>query len=89
METKELITKEDFNPLKDIKPTHALITSVDFSSGKKANIVTLFNCTDFSFEEVNIGVNTGISRQTGLGIIDRNSTLYKLENGILKQTIKF
>ena len=59
METSILNIKEESNyeSLKEVLASHALVTNVDFSNGKKSSIVTLFNCSDFSFEEIKIGVD--------------------------------
>lgn len=77
------------SPVSDISASHALVTNVAFSSGKTSSIVTLFNCKDFSFEEVNIGVNTALNRQDWLGIIDKKTVLYQFINGRLKKSLEF
>lgn len=77
------------SPVADISASHALVTNVAFSNGKTSSIVTLFNCKDFSFEEVKIGVDTGLERQDWLGIITTKSILYQFINGKLKKSIEF
>lgn len=72
-----------------IQASHALVTNVEFISGKKSSIVTLFNCSDFSFEEVKIGVDTGLNRQNWLGIMNYNSTLYRFVKGKIQKVSGF
>ena len=60
-----LITNNEIDlnsPVSELSASHALVTNVQFLNGKKSSIVTLFNTKDFSFEEINIGVNTALNR---------------------------
>lgn len=87
-----LITSNEIDlnsPVSEISASHALVTNIKFLNGKNSSIVTLFNTKDFSFEEVKIGVDTGLNRQDWLGIIDTKTILYKFQNGRLKKSIEF
>lgn len=81
--------ESSYSSVSGIQASHALVTNVEFSSGKKSSIVTLFNCSDFSFEEIKIGVDTGLHRQGWLGIIDYKSTLYRFFKGKLQKASCF
>lgn len=71
----------------NIKPSHAIVTKVEFENGKNASIVTLFDCTEFDFEEVNKGVSVTLANHKGLA--SRQATLYKINNGNLKEAVVF
>lgn len=88
-DTSRQIDVKVSSPVSDIQASHALVTNVEFASGKKSSIVTLFNASDFSFEEINIGVNTALNRQNWLGIIDIKTILYRFNNGMLTKAIEF
>ena len=77
------------SPVSEINASHALVTNVKFINGSNASIVTLFNTADFSFEEINIGVNTALNRQDWLGIIAKKTIMYKFINGKLKKALEF
>lgn len=89
------ITQNQSNPLINVTeensellkaPTHALITNVILKNGNNAPIITMFNCADFSFEEIKIGVDTAINRhdKIQLDAVSKQSTLYRVNNGNLK-----
>lgn len=75
--------------ISNMQASHALVTNVDFLNGKKSSIVTLFNSSDFSFEEIKIGVDTGLNRQDWLGITNYKSILYRFIDGKIKRIIEF
>lgn len=77
------------SPVSDISASHALVTNVKFSNGKTSSVVTLFNRADFSFEEMNIGVNTALNRQYWLGIVETKTIFYRFLNGRLKKVTEF
>lgn len=82
---EESIIDSSYESLSEVNVSHALVTNVEFSSGKTSSIVTLFNCSDFSFEEIKIGVDTSLHRQNWLGIANKGSTLYRFINGKIKK----
>lgn len=75
--------------LKNLTVSHALVTNVEFESGKKSSVITLFNNSDLSFEEMNIGVTTSLKRQSYLGIEKVKTTFYSLKNGVLNKLCEF
>ncbi|MDI6051179.1 hypothetical protein QLS31_15225 [Flavobacterium sp. XS2P24] len=75
------------NALSGITASHAIVTNVEFLNGKSTSIVTLFNCSEFDFEEVNRGI--GITLSNHLGLASKQATLYRLNNGKLQETAIF
>ncbi|MDX6190203.1 hypothetical protein SGQ83_12650 [Flavobacterium sp. Fl-318] len=67
-------------------PSHALITNVVLRNGKIAPIITMFNCIDFDFEEMKIGVDMALNRQEQFRKNARSiqTTLCRVELGKLK-----
>lgn len=84
--SNELAVIED---LKNLTVSHALVTNVEFESGKKSSVITLFNNADLSFEEMKIGVTTSLKRQSYLGIKKEKTTFYSLKNGVLNYCTEF
>lgn len=67
--------------------THALITNVELSNGKKSQVITLFNLHEVGFEEVNIGVANALSMQEH--ILSMQSTLNVIKDGKPKESLWF
>jgi hypothetical protein len=67
--------------------THALITNVELTNGKKSQVVTLFNFKDVGFEEVYIGVYNALSMQEH--ITSMQSTLNVITDGKPKETARY
>ncbi|MBD3724256.1 MAG: hypothetical protein IE891_05615 [Flavobacteriaceae bacterium] len=72
-------------------PSHALVTTIELKNGKIVPIITMFNDSQIDFEEVNIGVNTMIKRNSFLnGLMkSKQNVLYKNNNGVLRRGIVF
>lgn len=67
--------------------THALITNVELSNGKKSQVVTLFNFKEVGFEEVNIGLANALSMQQHISSMQ--STLNVIKDGQLEESSFF
>lgn len=78
------------NPVSGVKASHALITKIELESGKTTSIVTLFDCSEISFEEVNLGITKAlVSGASFENYVSKEASLYALKNGALKQQITF
>jgi hypothetical protein len=82
----EMATTQDVN---SVKASHALVTNVELENGKKSSIVTLFNNSEFSFEEINVGVNTSLENHDWLKISKIKASLHLLKNGRLEYLHSF
>lgn len=90
-QNNNLVATTNFDSTAMKAPTHALITNVELKNGKTSPIITMFNCREINFEEVNIGVTTTLSRQNQFqgGFISRESKLYRLKEGELEFITEF
>ncbi len=90
-QNNNLVALTNFDSTAMNAPTHALITHVELKNGKVAPIITMFNCSEIDFEEVNIGVTTTLSRQNKFngGFISRVSKLYRLKKGEIELITEF
>jgi len=43
---------------------HSIVTDIELSNSKKTQIITIFNNSEINFEEMVIGINTAINRQS-------------------------
>lgn len=57
----EIVQKETVIP--NVNLRHAFFSEIELKNGKKTQIITVFNNNDISFEEMEIGLNTSLSRQ--------------------------
>ncbi|AMA48093.1 hypothetical protein [Flavobacterium covae] len=84
------LNQENNNPVSGVTASHALITKIELESGKTTSIVTLFDCSEISFEEVNLGITKAlVSGASFENYVSKEASLYALKNGALKQQITF
>lgn len=71
--------------------SNAVVTNVQLRNGKTASIVTLFNSSEFSFEDINIGVTTGLNREHKFNnsIVSKQSAMFSIKNSALKLMARF
>jgi hypothetical protein len=69
----------------------ALVTNVELRNGKTTSIVTLFNSSEFSFEDISIGVTTALNRESEFedSILSKQSALFSIKNSALKLISRF
>jgi len=68
-----------------------LVTDLELKNGKKTQILTIFNNQDVEHEEVTIGLNTAINRQSEFykNIKSAQHTLCSIKSGKLKPFMFF
>ncbi len=78
------------NSTEGITASHALVTEIELNNGRKTAIVTLFDCSEISFEEVNLGITKALVNGASFeNYVSKEASLYALKNGALKQQITF
>ena len=65
---------------------NAIVSNIELKNGKQTQIITIFNSNEINFEEMVIGVNTTIRRQSKFynNIKSIQNTFNEIENGKLK-----
>lgn len=66
---------------------NALITEVEFKTGEKTKMITLFNTLEIGFEEVNLGVKRAL--ECSHKVKSMHSSLCTVKSGIIKENIRF
>lgn len=71
--------------------SNAVVTNVQLRNGKTASIVTLFNSSEFSFEDINIGVTTAINRESKFNdsVVSKQSAMFSIKDSALKLMARF
>ena len=72
--------------LKQVNFKNAIVSNIELKNGITTQIITIFNSNEINFEEMVIGINTAVYRQSEFynNIKSIQNTFSSIRNGILK-----
>lgn len=84
-ETIKIQTTQE-NELNQVNFKNAIVSSIELKDGTNTQIITIFNSNEINFEEMVIGINTAVYRQSEFynNIKSIQNTFSSINNGNLK-----
>ena len=85
MQKTEIQTTQEIE-LNQVNFKNAIVSSIELKNGTNSQIITIFNSNEINFEEMVIGINTAVYRQSEIynNIKSIQNTFSSIKNGNLK-----
>ena len=85
MQKTEIQTTQEI-PLDQVNFKNAIVSNIELKNGINTQIITIFNSNEINFEEMVIGINTAVYRQSEIynNIKSIQNTFSSIKNGNLK-----
>ena len=90
MEKTEIQTTQEIE-LNQVNFKNAIVSSIELKNGTNTQIITIFNSDEINFEQMVIGINKAVYRQSEFynNIKSIQNTFSSIQNGKLKPSAKY